>query len=216
MELRELLFEPVALLPLDLKPDIRHRTNTEHPLDTWRPTGQLCRCAPELDSSVTCCFFLPLRLFAPAPLWSPAPPAVDLMALVGSTVKRSFDGVWYDAKVSFVKPYFRLTFTDGDELDLGSADFKSLSEGVFEGARLRYHCGEPWRWRDVVVQERYEGKRTHGPIWEADQQPFNSTARDSWVVEFTQDGEFAPIDLRITRKVPDTTGSVPGTWMPLS
>ena len=32
----------------------------------------------------------------------PAPLVVDLMALVGTTVKQSFDGVWYNAKVSFV------------------------------------------------------------------------------------------------------------------
>lgn len=144
----------------------------------------------------------------------PPPPAVDLTTFIGKTVKRSFDGVWYDATVTFVKPWYRLTFTDDDVQDLTSADFKSLTEGVFEGARLRFHCGEPWRWREVVVQERYEGKKPHGPIWEADNQPFNSTARDCWVVEFTQEGEYAPIDLRITRKVSDTTGSVPGTWAP--
>ena len=112
----------------------------------------------------------------------PAPLVVDLMALVGTTVKQSFDGVWYNAKVSFVKPYYRLTFTeDGDEQDMTSADFKSLTEGVFEGARLRYHCGVPWLWADVIVRERYEGRRTHGAIWEADDQPYGSTARDACV-----------------------------------
>ena len=149
------------------------------------------------------------RMIYPA---EPPPPEVDLTTFIGKTVKRSFDGVWYDATVSYVKPWYRLTYTDGDVQDLTSAGFKSLTEGVFEGARLRYHCGVPWLWVDVVVQERYEGKRTHGPIWEADNQPYNSTARDSWVVEFTQDGKFAPIDLRVTRKAPDATGSVPGTW----
>ena len=145
----------------------------------------------------------------------PAPPVVDLMGLVGTTVKQSFDGVWFDAKVSYVKPYFRLTFTDGDEQDMTSTDFKSLTEGVFEGARLRYHCGVPWVWADVIVQERYEGRRKHGAIWEADDQPYGSTARDAWVVEFANDGSWAPIDLRLTRKVADDTGSVPGTWVPM-
>ena len=145
----------------------------------------------------------------------PAPPEVDLMALVDTTVKQSFDGVWFNAKVSYVKPYFRLTFTDGDEQDMSSADFKSLTEGVFEGARLRYHCGVPWLWADVIVQERYEGRRKHGAIWEADDQPYGSTARDAWVVEFANDGSWAPIDLRLTRKVADETGSVPGTWVPM-
>mmetsp|Transcript_27262 Transcript_27262/g.73724 ORF Transcript_27262/g.73724 Transcript_27262/m.73724 type:complete len:139 (+) Transcript_27262:313-729(+) len=137
------------------------------------------------------------------------------MALVGTTVKQTFDGVWFDAKVSYVKPYYKLTFTDGDGQDMTSADFRSLTEGVFEGARLRYHCGVPWLWADVVVQERYEGRRTHGAIWEADDQPYGSTARDAWVVEFTNDGSWAPIDLRLTRKVVDETGSVPGTWTPV-
>ena len=135
------------------------------------------------------------------------------MSFVGKKMKQSFDGVWYEGTVSYAAPYYRLTFTDGDETDHTGPDFKSLIEGVFEGARLKVHAGLPWNWLSAVVLERYAGKRKHGSLWEATDQATDSTTQNAWVVQFDNDSAWAPIDLRVYRKVANKEEGVPGSWI---
>ena len=71
----------------------------------------------------------------------------------------------------------------------------------------------PWNWLGAVVLERYAGKRKHGVLWEATDQATDSTAQDAWVVQFDNDGAWAPIDLRVSRKVANEGEGVPGSWM---
>ena len=67
------------------------------------------------------------------------------------------------------------------------------------GFRAQLATGLPWNWLGAV--ERYAGKREHGVLWEATDQATDSTAQDAWLVQFDNDGAWAPIDLRASRKV---------------
>ena len=49
-----------------------------------------------------------------------------------------------------------------------------------------------------------------------DRSGIDSTAQDAWVVQFDNDGAWAPIDLRASRKVANEEEGVPGSRMEAS
>ena len=102
-----------------------------------------------------------------------------------------------------------MTFDDGDAEDYRPVDMKSLTEGVFTGARVKVHCGAGG-WVEGEVAERY--RKIHGTIWEAEGQPEPSTAVDSWCVWFGK--EWSAVDLRACRKSVDESVATPGNWIP--
>ena len=130
--------------------------------------------------------------------------------MIGTRVRKSFDGAWHSGTVSWDDPFFTVTFDDGDTEDFKPADLTSLGQGVFVGARIKVHCGAEAGWVQGEVSERY--RKLHGTIWEAEGQPHPSTAADSWCVWFGK--EWSVVDLRTSRKSADESAGVPGTWVP--
>ena len=76
--------------------------------------------------------------------------------------------VWHEGTVSYDEPFFTVVFDDGDAEDYKPADMKSLVEGIFNGARIKVHCGAEAGWVEGEVAERY--RKLHGTIWEAEGQ----------------------------------------------
>ena len=131
--------------------------------------------------------------------------------LVGTTVRRLFDGESFEGVVSFQDPWYVVTYTDGDKQDLTALELRFLADGVCEGARIRFHSGpKDGGWTDGTVVEPYQ-KSKHGKLWVPKGYEWQASAEHSWLVQF-KDG-VAPIALPSERRVENITSTTPGSWM---
>ena len=135
-----------------------------------------------------------------------------MRALVGTTVGRLFGDEWFDGLVSYDEPpFYTVTFSDGDKEDYTALELRALADGVFPGAKIRFHSGDmDGGWADGVVVEPYK-RRRHGKLWFPSGCKWQSSAAHSWLVHF-QDG-LAPVALPNERKVEAQGDSPPGSWM---
>mmetsp|Transcript_25368 Transcript_25368/g.59009 ORF Transcript_25368/g.59009 Transcript_25368/m.59009 type:complete len:355 (+) Transcript_25368:661-1725(+) len=150
------------------------------------------------------------------PTQPPTPPlssSPDVEDLVGTTVRRSFDGTWFDGDISFVNPYYRVTYSDGDISDLTALELRFLADLVFPEATISFHSGDlDGGWSDGTVVEPYHKK--HGALWVPKGYEWQSSATHSWLVQF-RDG-VAAVALPTERKVEERADNPPGSWMSLS
>ena len=134
--------------------------------------------------------------------------------LVGTTVRRLFDGESFEGVVTFQDPWYRVTYSDGDVSDLTTLELRFLADGIYPEARIRFHSGQhDGGWADGVVIEPYQ-KSKHGKLWVPKGYEWQASAAHSWLVEF-KDG-VAPVALPTERKVEGATGNTPGSWMAVS
>eukprot|EP00618_Florenciella_parvula_P019143 CAMPEP_0119468738 /NCGR_PEP_ID=MMETSP1344-20130328/2358_1 /TAXON_ID=236787 /ORGANISM="Florenciella parvula, Strain CCMP2471" /LENGTH=214 /DNA_ID=CAMNT_0007501229 /DNA_START=185 /DNA_END=829 /DNA_ORIENTATION=- len=146
----------------------------------------------------------------PTPPLSSSPDAEDL---VGTTVRRSFDGTWFDGEVSFEHPYYRAIYSDGDVSDLTALELRFLGDGVSPEAKLSFHSGDlDGGWSEGTVVEPYRKK--HGKLWVPKGHESQASPEHSWLVQF-RDG-VAAVALPAERKVEERTDNPPGSWMALS
>jgi len=146
----------------------------------------------------------------------PTPPlssSPDVNHLVGTTVRRSFDGTWFDGDISFVNPYYRVTYSDGDISDLTALELRFLADLVFPEATISFHSGDlDGGWSEGTVVEPYRKK--HGKLWVPKGHESQASPEHSWLVQF-RDG-VAAVALPAERKVEERTDNPPGSWMALS
>lgn len=146
----------------------------------------------------------------PAPTLSSAP---DVDHLIGTTVRRSFDGTWFDGDVSFEHPYYRVTYSDGDVSDLTALELRFLADCVFPEATISFHSGDlDGGWSEGTVVEPYQKK--HGKVWVPKGHESQASPEHSWLVQF-RDG-VAAVALPAERKVEERADNPPGSWMSLS
>ena len=148
-----------------------------------------------------------------APSTPPLSSSPNVDHLVGTTVRRSFDGTLFDGEVTFEHPYYRVIYSDGDVSDLTALELRFLHDGVFPEATISFHSGDlDGGWSDGTVVEPYHKK--HGALWVPKGYESQASAAHSWLVQF-QDG-VAAVALPAERKVEERADNPPGSWMSLS
>ena len=106
-----------------------------------------------------------------------------------------------------------MIYSDGDASDLTALELRFLADGIFPGARIRFHSGPlDGGWASGTVVEPYTVK-SHGRLWVPKGYEGRASAEHSWLVQF--DNGLAPVDLRTERRVETTAAEQPGTWMAL-
>ena len=142
------------------------------------------------------------RVAEPSP---PTPP--EATALVGQSVRKRFDGEWFEGAIdSYVHPYLRVVYSDGDaeEVDLHQA--RLLVSGVDVGERVQYHFGSQVGWIGGSVISKY---RRGCVIFEPDELEEDSTSTAmAWEVQW-EDGDLASVDLCLERRSHDPKA---GNW----
>jgi len=135
----------------------------------------------------------------------PAPP--EATALVGRAVRKRFEDEWFGGTIdSYVHPYLKVVYEDGDveEADVGQA--RLLVSGVDVDVRVQYHFGSELGWIGGVVLGRY---RRGCVIYEPDELPEDSTSTAmAWRVKF-DDGDLETVDLCLERQSRDARA---GSW----
>ena len=142
------------------------------------------------------------RVAEPAPSTPP-----EAAALVGRPVRKRFDGEWFEGAIdSYVHPYLRVVYSDGDaeEVDLHQA--RLLVSGVDVGERVQYHFGSRVGWIGGSVISKY---RRGCVIFEPDELEEDSTSTAmAWEVQW-DDGDLASVDLCLERQRHDAQA---GNW----
>ena len=142
------------------------------------------------------------RVAEPVPSTPP-----EAAALVGQSVRKRFDGEWFDGAIdSYVHPYLRVVYSDGDTEEVDVDQARLLVSGVDVDMRVQYHFGSQVGWIGGTVISKY---RRGCVIFEPDELEEHSTSTAmAWEVQW-DDGDRESVDLCLERQSHD---AVAGNW----
>ena len=131
----------------------------------------------------------------------------EAAALVGQSVRKRFDGEWFDGAIdSYVHPYLRVVYSDGDTEEVDVDQARLLVSGVDVDMRVQYHFGSQVGWIGGTVISKY---RRGCVIFEPDELEEDSTSTAmAWEVRW-DDGDLASVDLCLERRSSDPKA---GNW----
>lgn len=137
----------------------------------------------------------------------PPPPPPDVAELIGRAVRKRFEDKWYAGTIdSYVEPYLRVVYEDGDAEELDLAQARLLAAGVDVGVRVQYHFGSELGWIGGKVTAKH---RRGVAIYEPDELAEDSTSSAmAWQVCF-DDGDTENVDLCLERQ---STVAQAGNW----